>query len=114
MASKKTSKKPPTLVVFRSWLHEPGVVLAVFPNISADKHGKRIRPTLRNSGIALCFEYVSQNAASPHLRAGLRKSGENYVDIMSRTRPAKSVEYAYLKSELEKLGYNLSVARYAV
>ncbi len=112
---KKTPEWKQTFVDFRCWMHEPGIVMAFLPTIPADKHGVRIGPqrgALRDNRIVLCYEHIDSNAPSPY-RQGFRKSGENYFDMVMKTRPATPKEYAPLLAYLKEKGFELRVTRYA-
>ncbi|MFZ5447882.1 MAG: hypothetical protein ACOZFS_04505 [Thermodesulfobacteriota bacterium] len=76
-----------TKVIFRKWRKQDGRVLALFPEIQADIQGHHCKS----------YEHKGQyGAADYHLCIG-------------RTTPASPGEFADLKAELEKIGYQLDV-----
>ena len=77
----------PERVVFRKW-RSNGDVLALFPDVQADRFGHV------NS-----YEHVGQHGAA------------EYANCVRLTTPAKPREYAALKAELEGIGYKLRVAK---
>ena len=74
-----------TQVIFRIWRKE---VIALFPYEIADMKGN-----------CLSYQHIGQHGAA------------NYSAIVYESRPATPAEYADLKAELEKLGYQLEVIR---
>lgn len=73
------------LVVFRVWRATPKTVLALFP---AEDEG---------SGHCSSYEHIGQHG------------GANYQGCIKATRPAQPEEYADLKRELERIGYELEI-----
>lgn len=79
-----------TKVIFRKWpKKEGGDVIALFPLEIAD-----------NSGV-FCSSYE---------RVG-QHSGADCRGVINRTKPAKPSEYADLKVELERIGYELEIIK---
>ncbi len=76
-----------TKVVFRKY--PDGDILALFPEIAADNMG------------VLCssYEHIGQHG------------GASYHLCISRTKPAKKIEYKELKKELEQRGYHFTVIK---
>jgi len=78
-----------TVVVFRMWKAEPRTCLALFPDIDA------------GAGLIQSYEIIGQHG------------GADYPFCLKRTRPAKPWEYARIKSELKRIGYNLVIRKRA-
>lgn len=86
-----------TPVIFRKWKASfsgdnfAGDIIALFPTIPDDVLGSR----------CLSYEHVGQHG------------GADLRGVISRTVPAKPVEYAGLRRELERVGYRLRVVKRA-
>lgn len=78
--------KDNTIVVFRAY-KDNGDILALFP-----KERNYPNPHLCDS-----YQHIGQHSSA------------DYVHCLRITRPAKPVEYADLKRELEAIGYTLTV-----
>lgn len=78
-----------TTVIFRKWKSGSGKneVIALFPRIE------------ENAGRCLSYEHVGQ-----HCIAG-------YNSVIRMTDPAQPHEYADLKAELARIGYDLRIAK---
>lgn len=74
-----------TIVIFRKY--PDGEIIALFPEIPADNQGLR------------CSSYMHVG----------QHGGADCSMVSRSTRPASSAEYAPLKKELERIGYNLEV-----
>ena len=75
-----------TKVVFRVWKGLHGnAVIALFPEIDESR------------GFCSSYEHVGQHSAA------------DYLGVISRTRPASSIEYEALRQELESIGYDLKI-----
>jgi len=75
-----------TKVIFRVWKGQHGFgVIALFPEED------------EGHGFCSSYEPVGQH------------SGADYSSVISRTRPASSVEYEALRQELESIGYGLEI-----
>ena len=85
MRTEKEADRTP--VIFRKWKGSEDV-FALFPTIPADVNGQ----------LVLSYEHIGQHGAASLL-------------IISETTPASEAEYADLKDELEKIGYDLVVYR---
>lgn len=83
------TKEPPTVVIFRKW--PDGDILALFPTVPGDVFGN-----LCNS-----YEHVGQHGNA------------DYHGCIRQTKPAKPSEYADLKKELGRIGYNLVIRKRA-
>lgn len=76
-------------MIFRKWpKKEGGDVIALFPGIAA---------TVGNEYACESYQTIGQHGAAS-------------VDIVNGTKPAKPAEYADLKTELERIGYTLTIA----
>ena len=71
-----------TVVIFRYW---KGEVIALFPYIPATR------------GHCLSYQHIGQH------------SGADYSGIVATSRPATPKEYTALKTELQSIGYNLTI-----
>ena len=78
-----------TTVIYRKWKSGSGkgVVIALFPRIE------------ENAGRCLSYEHVGQHGIA------------DYNAIIRMTDPAQPEEYADLKAELERIGYDLRIAK---
>ena len=74
-----------TAVIFRMWRTNPKTCLALFPYEDAGR------------GCCMSYEHTGQHG------------GADYLSVMGITVPATPEEYADLKSELERIGYDLEV-----
>ena len=90
MAKRRKPTKEVTFVVFRKW-RETGDVIALFPALPADIHGRYCD----------AYEHVGQHG------------GADYHGVIQATRPVSGSEAASLKRELTRRGYRLVVIQRA-
>lgn len=77
---------PAVRVIFRAYRGTNDIV-AVFPDLVADARGN-----------VTTYEHIGQHGAGA------------YDTMILLTRPAKPAEYAPLRAELERIGYQLTIA----
>ncbi len=87
MNAQPENDNAPVRVIFRVW-KDSGTVIALFPDIAADRRGN-----------IQCYEHTGQHGAA------------DYGHVIEKTRPATPEEYAPLQRELQRIGYNLTVRR---
>lgn len=78
-----------TDVIFRYFKTKPKVVIALFPGLASDP----------NCWHCDSYIHVGQHGAA------------DYSGVIMESRPATEEEYASLKAELERIGYDLNVVR---
>ena len=78
-------------VIFRKWRHGNRNIIALFPTIPADNHGR----------FCTAFEHVGQHGAADH------------GTVIRATRPATARECKALVAELRQRGYGLQVVKRA-
>jgi hypothetical protein len=77
------------LVVFRRWQNRSGDVIALFPEVPADIHGR------------YCQSYMQIG----------QHGGADYNGVIRHTVPVGPRQYAELAEELRRIGYNLRPIR---
>ncbi len=80
-----------TKVIFRTWNAEPHTVIALFPREPGDS----------NPETCMSYEHIGQHGAA------------HFVQVMGATHRASKREYTELLTELESIGYDLTVAQRA-
>jgi len=79
------------VVVFRRWQDRSGDIIAMFPELPADIHGRYCDS----------FMHVGQHG------------GADYHSVIQHTAPVGPKQYAELAEELWRIGYNLRPMKHA-
>jgi len=79
------------VVVFRRWQDQSGEIIALFPELPADIHGR------------YCNSYMHVG----------QHGGADYHNVIQHTVPVGPKQYAELAEELWRIGYNLRPVKHA-
>jgi len=79
------------VVVFRRWQDRSGDIIALFPELPADVHGR------------YCNSYMHTG----------QHGGADYHSVIQHTVPVEPKQYAELAEELRLVGYNLRPVQHA-
>jgi hypothetical protein len=90
MSTTLDTAKETDVVIFRKW-KDGSSIIALFPEIPADNHGR----------FCESYEHVGQHG------------GADYHGVISQSKPATTTEAKDLHDELSHRGYNLKIMRRA-